>query len=298
MPNALTVYHIVFWLCSLAGLVFHGYFFAFHLLHFALNNDVLSRVFKAITSSGSQLGWLALLALIIIYLFTLIAFAFMRHSFDENEGMFCDDMFHCLVTMVNYGLRADGGVGEVLPPHTYDWRESEWRAFFDLAFWVIITIVGLNIVFTVIVGIFAKLREEKSMIQEDLGHVCLICSLQSHEFERFAKGFKHHVTEEHNIFNYLWFMMHVLTKDETMFTSHELYFYNMLTANDLSVFPINRAMSLVHRSDSDINNILQDIGKTMVNIVHRAKRVDLDRAVAEERRLVRIREANIKGHQA
>lgn len=46
---------------------------------------------------------------------------------------------------------------------------------FDLTFWVLITVVGLNIVFTVIVGNFALLREERAEIEEDLKRVCMIC---------------------------------------------------------------------------------------------------------------------------
>lgn len=45
-PSFMSLYHIMFWCCSLLGLVLYGYFFCFHLFHFALNNDVLSRVFK------------------------------------------------------------------------------------------------------------------------------------------------------------------------------------------------------------------------------------------------------------
>lgn len=81
------MYHIIFLAASVAGLIFNGYFYAFHLLHFALGNDVLARVFKAITSSGSQLLWVTLLALVIIYMYSLVAFAFMRESFRDEDGM-------------------------------------------------------------------------------------------------------------------------------------------------------------------------------------------------------------------
>jgi hypothetical protein len=50
-----------------------------------------------------------------------------------------------------------------------------WRVPFDVVFWALITIVGLNIVFTVIVGNFAILREEQANLDEDLKRVCIIC---------------------------------------------------------------------------------------------------------------------------
>lgn len=52
---------------------------------------------------------------------------------------------------------------------------------------------------------------------------CFICSQQSFEFERRGKGFKHHVKEEHNMWNYLLFFIHLEEKDHTEYTSHESY---------------------------------------------------------------------------
>lgn len=98
-------------------------------------------------------------------------------------------MGQCFLSVVSHGLRAGGGLGEVLPPRTFGenfsswlfsnsvtgWDDVGWRVLFDLSFWVIITIVGLNIVFTVIVGTFARLREERAQITEDMRQVCLVC---------------------------------------------------------------------------------------------------------------------------
>ena len=53
--------------------------------------------------------------------------------------------------------------------------EAGWRVVFDLSFFIIITIVGLNIVFTVIVRTFARLRQERTAINEDLERVCIVC---------------------------------------------------------------------------------------------------------------------------
>eukprot|EP00053_Salpingoeca_punica_P012666 m.113561 g.113561 ORF g.113561 m.113561 type:complete len:135 (+) comp16006_c0_seq3:3-407(+) len=133
------------------------------------------------------------------------------------------------------------------------------------------------------------------MIEEDLARVCVICSLQSYEFERFAKGFTHHITKEHNIFNYLWFLMYLSTKDETEFTSHELFFHRKMLANDLSVFPIHRAMSLASHKENDLTNQLKDLQSKMADLVARAKKIDLERQLEEEKQRVRQREQDIKG---
>jgi len=34
-------------------------------------------------------------------------------------------------------------------------------------------------------------------------------SLKNYDFERFGNGFQHHVKHEHNMWNYLFYMMHL-----------------------------------------------------------------------------------------
>lgn len=42
---------------SVAGTLFHGYFFAFHLLNVVNNNQLLSGVIKAVTLNGKTLEY-------------------------------------------------------------------------------------------------------------------------------------------------------------------------------------------------------------------------------------------------
>ena len=42
-----SVYHIVFLVLSVMGLLYHGYFFGFHFLHIVVNNDILLRVARS-----------------------------------------------------------------------------------------------------------------------------------------------------------------------------------------------------------------------------------------------------------
>ena len=85
-----------------------------------------------------------------------------------------------------------------------------WRLLFDITFFIIVTTIGLNIVFGIIVDSFSELRDERvrtrmgksvvdiyliifSLVQcnieEDQKAKCFICDLESHEFDRKAKVF-------------------------------------------------------------------------------------------------------------
>jgi len=44
-------------------------------------------------------------------------------------------------------LISGGGLGEALPPETFGFGEAAWRTVFDLSYFILITIIALNVVF-------------------------------------------------------------------------------------------------------------------------------------------------------
>ena len=204
------------------GLVFQGYFFSFHLLHVARDNDLLTRVLQAVTKNGKTLLWVALLTLIIIYIYSLIAYAFYRETYDPNDGLLCSTLFECLLTTLNFGkqheavtaaaegalvphvgmlavlacgacsgLRTGGGAGDMLPlppdvllTHEDTFKYMGLRALYDLTFFIIISTIAMNIVFGIIVDTFSELRNKRYEIEADRLSSCFICSLRADEFER------------------------------------------------------------------------------------------------------------------
>ncbi len=55
------------------------------------------------TVVGRSLLWVAILGLIIIYIYALIGFAFLRDVFHDN-ALFCTSMWECFCTMIREGL--------------------------------------------------------------------------------------------------------------------------------------------------------------------------------------------------
>ena len=144
--HPVSMYHYALVLFSILGIVYHGYFFAFHLLHVVVDNDILLRVVTAVTRNGSSLLQVAALMLIIIYIYTLFAFAFYRGSFDSDEGAYCHTLGQCFVTSIRLGMMSGGGLGEALPPPAvYSFSGPGMRTIFDLTFFILITVIGLNV---------------------------------------------------------------------------------------------------------------------------------------------------------
>lgn len=174
--SILSVYHIVFLAASVLGYLFDGYFFGFHLLHIIVGNDILERVIQAVTKNGISLLWVSVLMLIIIYIFSLFAFAFMRENFNQKQGEWCDTAFNCFISSLRLGLLSGGGLGEAVQMGGDDGKPG-FRTIFDVAFFLIITIIGLNVVFGIIVDTFSELRDEKFQIQAAMESECFIWSV-------------------------------------------------------------------------------------------------------------------------
>ena len=54
--------------------------------------------------SGKSLLWVFFYGLVLIYIYTLIAFALYRVVFNADTGHYCTSMYECFVTAVHRGL--------------------------------------------------------------------------------------------------------------------------------------------------------------------------------------------------
>ena len=57
--------------------------------------------------SGRSLIWVAILGLVVFYLYGIISFALMRSMFDPDEYLYCASLWECTITVIRYGLIGD-----------------------------------------------------------------------------------------------------------------------------------------------------------------------------------------------
>ncbi|KAJ1558731.1 hypothetical protein HK405_013094, partial [Cladochytrium tenue] len=233
---------------SALGVVYPS-LYAVHLLDYLYRDEVLQGVVSSVTLNWSSLSKTVLLGVIIIYVYSMVGFVYFRNSFDAEQGLYCESLLECFITILSYGLRAGGGIGELLTVPVPDGESYAARIVLDLSFFLIVIVFLLNVIFGIIFDTFGQLREERKDISDDLRNNCFVCSIPASEFQREGKGFDYHIRREHNLWHYLFFLVHLELKDTTEFTSHESYVHELLTRKDLSFFPIGRAMSLKNRSD-------------------------------------------------
>jgi len=257
--DPLSFYHLVFLASSAFGYVTYGYTLAFPLLHIVVGNQTLSRVIQSVTKNGVTLMYVFLLMGVGVYIFNLVVFAFMRKDLDALHGGYCETLAQCFTTSMRYGLLSGGGLGDFLPQENYAFHDQNFaRFFFDLLFFGLITTIGLNVVFGIIVDTFSELRDDKYRTTELMNSQCFICGRQSHDFQRYGTGFRHHIRHEHNMWNYLFYFKHLDAMDANDYNAIEQFVAEKLFTEVYDFFPINTALCLQNMGDTEEEE-LQDI---------------------------------------
>ena len=72
------------------------------------------------------------------------------------------------------------------------------------------------------------LRAKKNTVDNEIKNHCTICSLRREPFDKHSKGFNYHIENEHNVWNYLYFIFGLKKKDETEYTGMESYVSSMI----------------------------------------------------------------------
>uniref|UniRef100_A0A8C3NRM2 Inositol 1,4,5-trisphosphate receptor n=1 Tax=Cyanoderma ruficeps TaxID=181631 RepID=A0A8C3NRM2_9PASS len=335
------LYHVGYIVTSVLGLFVHELFYSILLFDLIYREETLFNVIKSVTRNGRSILLTALLALILVYLFSIVGFLFLKDDFilevdrlpdndplgmQKNVETFmescstlallsspeadpeqweraCDTLLMCIVTVLNHGLRNGGGdvsgdstrrlflLLNPLRPSRSPPPLSLFpaRVVYDLLFFFIVIIIVLNLIFGVIIDTFADLRSEKQKKEEILKTTCFICGLERDKFDNKTVSFEEHIKYEHNMWNYLYFIVLVRVKNKTDYTGPESYVAQMIKNKNLDWFPRMRAMSLVSNEgegeQNEIRNLQDKLNTTMKLVSHLTSQLnELKEQMTEQRK--------------
>ncbi|KAL7383245.1 hypothetical protein ABVT39_007231, partial [Epinephelus coioides] len=201
---------------------YNNFFFAAHLLDIAMGFKTLRTILSSVTHNGKQLVLTVGLLAVVVYLYTVVAFNFFRKFYDKSEDndardMKCNDMLTCYMFHMYVGVRAGGGIGDEIEDPAGDEFEVE-RIVFDITFFFFVIVILLAIIQGLIIDAFGELRDQQEQVKEDMETKCFICGIGSEYFDMVPHGFETHTLQEHNLANYLFFLMYLINKDETEHT--------------------------------------------------------------------------------
>ncbi|XP_035388642.1 ryanodine receptor 2-like [Electrophorus electricus] len=221
---------------------YNSFFFAAHLLDIAMGVKTLRTILSSVTHNGKQLVLTVGLLAVVVYLYTVVAFNFFRRFYNKTEDsgsldMKCDDMLTCYMFHMYVGVRAGGGIGDEIEDPSGDDFEFH-RIVFDITFFFFVIVILLAIIQGLIIDAFGELRDQQDQVREDMETKCFICGVGSEYFDTVPHGFESHTLQEHNLANYLFFLMYLINKDVTEHTGQESYVWKMYQERCWEFFPV------------------------------------------------------------
>nr|XP_018669433.1 ryanodine receptor 3 [Ciona intestinalis] len=234
------LYLLWYFVMSIFG-QYNRFFFSLHLLDIAMCSKGLRTILTSVTHNGKQLVLTIGLLTVVVYLYTVIAFNFFKKFYNKGEGddedWKCNNMFTCFQFHFYSGVRAGGGIGDELEDPSGDAWEF-YRIAFDISFFFFVVVILLAIIQGLIIDAFGELRDQQEQVKEDMDTKCFICTIGIDYFDQVPHGFETHTLQEHNLANYMFFLMHLINKDETEHTGQETYVWQQYQERCWEFFPV------------------------------------------------------------
>ena len=189
------------------------YLFSIQLLIVIHISNTLQNITGAIYLSYHQLLVSILFLIVNIYIFSVIAYRFLKNDYikeiEDGEENTCETLMYCFLTHMNFGLRTDGGIGEFMKKVSFINEPSHFIGvlFFQFLFFIIIILIVLAIIGGTIIDVFAELLEKEQRDKNDMNNICFICNGKRNSIEKKGENFQEHITKVHNLWTYVDYLI-------------------------------------------------------------------------------------------
>jgi len=264
-------------------------------------------VMQVVRNNMSQLLKTMLFALILIYIFSVVAYTSPLISDDQQildkkpsalgpKSLLLHSLFYW-----DYGFReapvfsftfAQSDIASLEPPpdafnHGAESLELPEREInfpevllgvgFNLLYHLLIVLVFSAVVSGIIIDSFAELRQDKEKIRDNIVNTCFVCNIDREDFEQNNLPFTHHIKHEHNLWDYVFFRMYLESKESVDYSGLESYCFAQIQEQKISWFPIKKAIIIEGR-----NKEKKDTAGLYVRLDHLNDRMDKEKRMQEE----------------
>lgn len=262
-----TAYFLSMLAFSLAGNLVSPLFFACCLMQVLRMSKLMQYVMRAFTANIDQVAATLVLAVIFMYLFVVVAMSDRKihnqYYLDAVGEGGCYSLESCFRMHLDYGMLAS-----VFWKFPTEIPSAQGELFnFGLTFIMQIVIPGL--ISGIIIDTFSEMRGNKQMIEEDVINTCFVCNIDREDFETSSVSFDEHIQNDHNMWKYVWFMIHLDEKDKTEFDGIENFCFDIIQLRDGSTrwLPLKMARALSQMRDKyDLFTIYNKINSLQSNL--------------------------------
>ena len=143
--------------------------------------EPLATILKSVLRNKVMIMGSWLLLLITLYIFSAAGFFMFSRSYffaDPGENA-CQSMVACFLSTASLGLRSAGGVADQLQRVSYSQKDVYFmRLVFDELAFVLVNVLGMNILFGVLLDSLSEQRIKNQAIGHALAQRCFICGIE------------------------------------------------------------------------------------------------------------------------
>ncbi len=227
-----------------------SFLFALQLLSIIKFVDTIKEIVLAFKIRLTQLVCMIGFLAILIFFYSNFGFYFLINEYNiEIEGVrenFCQNLLECTINFFNHGVRAGGGIGDIIEQKSFDVMSLyllRWVS--DLVFYITVILLLLNMINGVIVSTFSQIREESNEKEEDIKNKCFICNIDRLDFEKKKIDFFEHQKFEHNLKHYIKFFVYVKRINEKDLDADQSFIVSCLKDRNIQCFPVKCCRSML-----------------------------------------------------
>ena len=257
-------------------------FAAVQMFNIVLVSEALNTVMQSIYQTRLHVAMTLILILIITYIYSIGTFYFLREHTQApgvNGTNVCSSLSTCLWTSLD-SIRT-GGSGAFLNAIDIDDTKRKGRISYDLSYFLIVTIIMLNMLLGIIIDSFAMLRREQEKMQDNQQNSCWVCCFDRRTIEEESElGFDHHINVEHSIWQYLYFYVYVHEKRDSgeELSGMESFFEQDVNEHDTSFMPLYQALGVSASGSTDDSS---GVGGGFLGDARESRMAALEQAVAQ-----------------
>lgn len=237
------LYHILLFLLTLTGVVYHPFFYTFLLTVYVYRRKQLVIVLKAVFKEYESILLTLLLMFMVIYGFTVFSYTYYHEDYTDND---CYSLWTCFLISFDHTFKNDGGLGGYLSSaytrNNTDIDVRYGRVLFDNLAFFIVGILLIEIISGIIIDTFADYRQKNNEVQENCKKVCFVCDRTREQLEKDlgVDGFRFHIHNQHYMWDYVFFIAYLGSKKERegqIKNTTERYVHEKIQEDDHSWLP-------------------------------------------------------------
>lgn len=174
---------------SLLGFFVSPYWYAPPLLDLIPQVRLMSFLLEAIRRNVGRIFYTLLLAIILLYMYSVITIAFFKNQYGLAGQFDCNDLISCFKLQIDYGLVnppewiGNGYInpfyGRPIDTTTYGYVIGIFGgSVFNFTYIILINLVLQAIISGLIIDTFGEMRAESEAIEDDIKEKCFMCSIE------------------------------------------------------------------------------------------------------------------------